>query len=207
MRLSTDELGLSCQWDNCHEYPSTPPDSSSPTLDALNSLAGHLFHDHLGLQDSPGDPIIITPNHPTHVGVGSPVPVRDLAQDAERQAEEQRSDNKHQGMLLAGNAKQDENIKPKNERRLTTAEVKMPTPAVGITEKCGWHGCERSFANVDDLMNHLTSVHVGSGKNHYECFWSGCERNGQNGFGSKQKVCRHLQVRIFSSSAIPFDLI
>lgn len=207
MRLSADELGLSCQWDNCHEYSSTPPNSSSPTLDALNSLAGHLFHDHLGLQDGPGDPTVITTNHATLVGGGLPVPVRDLTQDAERQAEEQRSDNKHQGMPLAGNAKQDEINKPKNERHPATAEVKMSTPAVVITGKCRWHGCERSFTNVDDLMNHLTSVHVGSGKNHYECFWSGCERNGQNGFGSKQKVCRHLQVRILPSSAMPFDLI
>ena len=200
MRLNPDALGLSCQWDNCHEYSSTPPNSSSLRVDALNSLAGHLLHDHLGLQDGPGDHTAITANHFTPVDVGLPVPVPDPAQDVEMpvRAEEQHSDNKHQGM---SSVKQDEVNKPKNELRPTTAEVKTST------EKCRWRGCERLFENVDDLMNHLTVVHVGSGKNHYECLWNGCERNGQNGFGSKQKVCRHLQVRIFSSSAEPFDLI
>jgi hypothetical protein len=196
MRLNPDTLELSCQWDNCH---STPPDSSSLGMDALNLLAGHLFHDHLGLQDGPGDHTVITANHA--------IPVPDVAQDTEMRAEEQRLDNKNQGMPLTRNVKQDEISEPKNEGRPTTAEVKTSTPPVGITEKCRWRGCEGSFANVDDLMNHLTAVHVGSGKNHYECLWNGCERNGQNGFGSKQKVCRHLQVRICPSSAMPFDLI
>lgn len=192
MRLSPD--ALSCQWDNCHEYPSTTPNSSSLGLDALNSLAGHLFHDHLGLQDGPGDHTVKTADA-TLVDVGLPVPVPDLLQDTEMRAEEQGSDNKHQAVPLARNAEQDEIKKPKNERRRTPAEVKESTPTVGSTERCRWRGCEHPFANVDDLMNHLTAVHVGSGKNHYECFWNGCERNGQNGFGSKQKVCRHLQVR------------
>jgi hypothetical protein len=205
MRLSPD--ALSCQWDNCHEYPSLP-NSTSLRLDALNSLAGHLFHDHLGLQGGPEDHTVITVDHATLVDVGLSVPVPDLSQDAEMRAEEQRPDNKNQVMPLVRNAKQDEIKKPKNERRPTAAaEVKASTSAVGVTERCHWRGCEHPFANVDDLMNHLTAVHVGSGKNHYECFWNGCERNGQNGFGSKQKVCRHLQVRICPSSTIPFDLI
>jgi hypothetical protein len=202
MRLNPnpDALVLSCQWDNCHEYSSTPPDSSSLRVDALNSLAGHLLHDHLGLQDVPGDHTAITANDVALVDMGLRDPVPDLAQDAEMGTEEQHSDNNHQGMPLTTNTKQDEVNKPKNE---TIAEVKASTPAVGITEKCRWRGCERSFANVDDLMDHLTVVHVGSGKNHYECLWNDCERNGQNGFGSKQKVCRHLQVRIYPSSAMP----
>jgi hypothetical protein len=144
---------------------------------------------------------MITTNHATHDDIGLPVPMPDLTRDVEMQADELRSDNKHQGIPLARSAKQDDINKlnkPKNEhQRPTTAEVKSPTPAVGATEKCCWRGCERPFASVDDLMSHLTAEHVGSGKNHYECFWNGCERNGQNGFGSKQKVCRHLQVRIY----------
>ena len=170
-------------------------------LDAFNSLAGHLFHDHLGLQDGPGDHSVITANNATLIDAGLPAPAPDLSQDAEMRAEEHRSDNKHQGISLARNAKQAEINKPNNERRQTAAEVReASTPTVGIAEKCRWRGCEHSFTNVDDLMDHLTAVHVGSGKNHYECFWNGCERNGQKGFSSKQKVCRHLQVRIFPSS-------
>jgi hypothetical protein len=203
MRLSQD--ALSCQWDNCHEFSSTSV-SSNLRLDALNSLAGHLFHDHLGLQDGPEDHVVISANHAALVDVGLPVPVPDLSQDVEMRAEERGSDNKRQGMPLARNVKQNDINKPKNERRPTAGEAKRSKTA-GVTEKCHWRGCEHSFESVDDLMNHLTVVHVGSGKNHYECFWDGCERNGQNGFGSKQKVCRHLQVRIFPSSAMPFNLI
>ncbi|KAI0058989.1 hypothetical protein BV25DRAFT_1809863 [Artomyces pyxidatus] len=48
---------LSCQWDNCHDYPtaqSIPGSSSSTSLDAaLGVLADHLLHDHLGLQQQP----------------------------------------------------------------------------------------------------------------------------------------------------------
>jgi hypothetical protein len=198
LRLTSDALGLSCQWDNCHEYSSTSVNSNSLRLDdALNSLAGHLLHDHLGLQGGRRDETVMTTDHTTLADVGLPDPVPNLEQDVEMRVEEQRSDDRDQDMPLAGSAKQDEIDKPKNEHQdPTTVEVKIPTPTMGAAEKCGWHGCELSFASVDDLMNHLTAEHVGSGKNHYECFWNGCERNGQNGFGSKQKVCRHLQVRI-----------
>ena len=163
--------------------------------DALSSLAGHLLHDHLGLQGGRRDHTVITTNDGTLADAGLPNPVPNLEQDMEMRAEEQRSGNKDQGMPLARSAKQELN-KPENEdQHPMTVEVKSPTPTMGA-EKCCWRGCELSFASVDDLMNHLTTEHVGSGKNHYECFWSGCERNGQNGFGSKQKVCRHLQVCI-----------
>jgi len=170
MRLSSDAFGLSCQWDNCHDYSSTPASSSSLKLDSINSLAGHLLHDHLGLQDGPGDRTVISANHSTLVDVELPAPVPDLAQDAEMRDKEQREDNKHQGTPLARNAKHDGINELKNERSPTTDEVKISIPAVGIAEKCCWRECERSFANVDDLMNHLSAVHVGSGKGHYECF-------------------------------------
>ena len=204
LRLSSDALGLSCQWNNCHEYSSTPMNSNSLRLDdALNSLAGHLLHDHLGLHDGSGDHTVTNTNHATVADVGLPAE-SDQTQDVEMRVEEQPSENIDQDMPLAGGVKQDDTNKlnePKDEDQSSTiAEIKPSTPATGTTEKCCWRGCERSFASVDDLMGHLTAEHVGSGKNHYECFWNGCERNGQNGFGSKQKVCRHLQVRIFAAA-------
>ncbi|KAI9453415.1 hypothetical protein BJY52DRAFT_1123613 [Lactarius psammicola] len=76
--------------------------------------------------------------------------------------------------------------------------LRFSSEVLGLS--CQWDncvagaGCGLSFASVDDLMNHLTADHVGSGKNHYECLWSGCERSGEKGFSSKQKVCRHLQM-------------
>ncbi|KAJ4473874.1 hypothetical protein J3R30DRAFT_3296178 [Lentinula aciculospora] len=58
---------------------------------------------------------------------------------------------------------------------------------------CHWNDCGRTFDSCEDLTRHLTQMHVGSGKPHYDCFWGECGRNGQNGFTSKQKICRHLQ--------------
>lgn len=62
------------------------------------------------------------------------------------------------------------------------------------THRCHWQGCSLEFALLDELTAHLAAAHVGSGRAHYECFWEGCERNGERGFTSKQKICRHLQV-------------
>lgn len=59
---------------------------------------------------------------------------------------------------------------------------------------CCWQSCKESFSTLEDLTSHITIVHVGGGKAQYECFWEGCSRNGSNGFSSKQKICRHLQV-------------
>ncbi|KAJ3921683.1 hypothetical protein F5877DRAFT_35521 [Lentinula edodes] len=58
---------------------------------------------------------------------------------------------------------------------------------------CRWNGCGLTFDSCDDLTTHLTQAHVGSGKPHYDCYWGECVRNGQSGFTSKQKICRHLQ--------------
>jgi uncharacterized Zn-finger protein len=59
---------------------------------------------------------------------------------------------------------------------------------------CKWEGCAESFATCESLMEHLNASHVGSGKNHYDCYWGDCGRNGDKGFPSKQKICRHIQV-------------
>jgi hypothetical protein len=167
--------------------------------DALNSLAGHLFHDHLGLHDEPGgshNVMTINPTTPSSAEVILPIPSSDPRQDVEMRDEEQTLDNKQRIIPSGGNAKQDDANKTMGEqRRSTTREDQTPPPEMGGSRKCCWRECERSFSSVDGLMNHLTAEHVGSGKNHYECFWKDCERNGEKGFSSKQKVCRHLQVR------------
>ncbi|KAJ7155564.1 hypothetical protein C8R43DRAFT_1000431 [Mycena crocata] len=58
---------------------------------------------------------------------------------------------------------------------------------------CRWHSCGQSFGSLDDLTAHLSNVHVGAGKNSYDCYWQDCPRHGESGFTSKQKLCRHLQ--------------
>ncbi|KAF8817535.1 hypothetical protein BYT27DRAFT_6816240 [Phlegmacium glaucopus] len=61
------------------------------------------------------------------------------------------------------------------------------------THRCCWKDCSFYFSTCDELTSHIASDHVGSGKAHYECFWEGCPRNGDQGFQSKQKICRHVQ--------------
>ncbi|KAJ7918981.1 hypothetical protein B0H13DRAFT_2433425, partial [Mycena leptocephala] len=58
---------------------------------------------------------------------------------------------------------------------------------------CCWSSCGQSFGSLDDLTQHLTDAHVGSGKTSYDCYWQDCPRHGESGFTSKQKLCRHLQ--------------
>jgi len=195
--LSSDVPGLSCQWDNCHEYASIPVNSSSIDFDAVNSLTGHVLHDHLGLQGWQGNHNAMTTDHGPLPDVVLPIPALSPGQDVEMPDEEQRSDIKQPGILLAGHANQDNvNDGDNGHQGSTTADSKILAPKMEVAEKCQWRACELSFTSVDDLMNHLTTEHVGSGKNRYGCFWIGCDRNGENGFNSKQKVCRHLQVRI-----------
>ncbi|KAF8892055.1 hypothetical protein BD779DRAFT_1610244 [Infundibulicybe gibba] len=61
------------------------------------------------------------------------------------------------------------------------------------THQCHWRSCGQTFQTCDELTAHLTAVHVGAGKAHYECYWGKCNRHGDHGFTSKQKICRHLQ--------------
>lgn len=60
--------------------------------------------------------------------------------------------------------------------------------------ECRWTDCGLTFPTCDELTTHITSVHIGGGKAHYECLWDQCTRNGLQGFQSKQKICRHVQV-------------
>jgi hypothetical protein len=62
------------------------------------------------------------------------------------------------------------------------------------THVCKWQACTQTFPSCDDLTAHIASVHIGGGKAHYECFWESCNRHGTNGFSSKQKISRHIQV-------------
>ncbi|KAL1755218.1 hypothetical protein FB107DRAFT_262627 [Schizophyllum commune] len=59
---------------------------------------------------------------------------------------------------------------------------------------CQWRGCKATFDSCAALTEHLDKVHVVGGRSRYDCFWGTCERNGERGFSSKQKICRHLQT-------------
>ena len=60
---------------------------------------------------------------------------------------------------------------------------------------CGWTGCSECFETHRELTQHITDVHVGSGKAEYVCGWRGCPRAAEGrAFGQKQKLLRHIQT-------------
>jgi hypothetical protein len=71
-----------------------------------------------------------------------------------------------------------------------------PEDCNSATHRCRWKDCSFYFSTCNDLTMHITSDHIGGGKAHYDCFWEGCPRNGGQGFQSKQKICRHVQVKL-----------
>jgi hypothetical protein len=207
LRLGSDALGLSCQWGNCHEYSSAALTTSGALAfdDALSLLTGHLLHDHLGLQDSQEEHNVSATGAAIADAI-APVPEPDSGHDVEMLDEVESPRSTKQSIPSSESAEQSHSNKwHRTYEGSPVAEDKVPSPVMGGPEKCQWRGCELSFTTVNDLMNHLTAEHVGSGKNHYECFWKDCERSGKNGFTSKQKVCRHLQVR--SHDGIHFDSV
>ncbi|TFY78057.1 hypothetical protein EWM64_g5955 [Hericium alpestre] len=154
---------LSCQWNNCNDYPTAhaiPGSSTSTSVDAaLGVLANHLLHDHLGLQQSF--------THMASSGRPSFASTEDHISD---------------------------------HRSLSPQDT--PSSVSSLSEKqhssevsclCQWYGCDKTFSSVDELTAHINAEHVGGGKAQYECLWEGCTRNGEKGFASKQKICRHIQ--------------
>ncbi|KAF9453541.1 hypothetical protein P691DRAFT_658371 [Macrolepiota fuliginosa MF-IS2] len=76
------------------------------------------------------------------------------------------------------------------EQAVSVKDVPL-TPGEG--HLCRWEECGMVFGSCNDLMSHMSAVHVGSGKPQYDCLWEGCTRNGEKGFSSRQKISRHLQ--------------
>lgn len=163
----TDPSALSCLWADCQVYP-TPSSVPGPSAGNAADNALGVLASHL-LQDHLGLP---TPTDaaPRRAGAGT------AGDPARRSAESDAT-----------------SVSPPVSCPPTPApEHDCDAPAAHV---CRWTGCGESFASCDALTAHINSNHVGSGKAHYDCYWEGCSRHGDNGFASKQKICRHLQVR------------
>lgn len=167
---------LSCLWADC----SSP---GMPSFNDLDLLTYHLLHEHLGVPPSP--PASLSPPVSNRI-VQSPSPtdvtfdtiVRDTASasplsDMHTHPQAQTPTPQSSSPLL-----QD-----------------VPHSCTGSYE-CRWRDCRLLFSSCSDLTAHITVAHIGSGKAKYECFWDLCTRNGSNGFQSKQKICRHVQVSL-----------
>ncbi|KAJ3558577.1 hypothetical protein NM688_g839 [Phlebia brevispora] len=162
---------LSCLWADCQLY-GTPnsipgPSSGQQTDNVLGLLANHLLQDHLGLA-------MRAPS-----AGGTPIP-----HDAVNLVQPHHS--------ISTSSESDTVSKPSPASGPLT-----PAPEHDCSEPhahvCHWTGCGQSFASCDALTAHITSMHVGGGKAHYDCYWDDCPRHGDSGFASKQKICRHLQ--------------
>lgn len=172
---------LSCLWADCQLYPtpsSVPgPSSGDPVNTALGVLATHLLQDHLGVQNPPQKNRTSEPATPTSP-IWEPHPRHAASQSGTFATPS--------GSASSPSQSPDPACPP-----TPTPEHDCNAPSAHL---CRWSGCGQKFANCDDLTAHINAAHVGSGKAHYDCYWEGCARNGDSGFASKQKICRHLQV-------------
>ena len=211
-----DATRLPCLWGDCTEFllpEQLTGTSSNSTEDImLSSLASHLFQDHLGLQHSSGD----IPNDGRDVErlLAEMLISRHQSQNQENGAFQESHNGQNApdigSVVVSGDTKPiykaiaDTATHPfiQDTGIVTTSSSQTPTaigsPATSSTEieghTCLWEFCGASFETCDDLMSHMSAVHVGSGKPQYDCYWEGCMRNGEKGFSSRQKICRHLQV-------------
>jgi len=159
-QLPENTAGPSCHWADCNVYPSPnsiPGPSSGNQVDsALDLLAAHLLHDHLGLST----------RESALSGSTAPIAFQ--------------SDKIGFDEITSSNFPDPSHFSPPHE---------CSGPHI-----CHWQSCKQAYSSCEDLTEHMVAFHVGAGKSRYECFWKDCNRNGENGFSSKQKICRHLQV-------------
>jgi len=219
----------SCHWGNCHVYPTAEnvPGSSNRPLDAaLGVLAAHLWEYHFGLPTPPPQFNLSSAATSTVTQAGNllqPSSLEDVAPEVQGPPLEV-------GMMdtplptipapLAA-AKADPAVEPPISSQLGPGSLDehITSPAqdqdhvhdhdhdcATAEHPCKWLDCQELFASCETLMAHITAEHVGSGKNYYGCFWDGCGRNGESGFKSKQKICRHLQVRFPQLATMQEDI-
>lgn len=223
---STGQVFPSCHWRDCHVYPTVEDVlglSDRPLDAAVGVLAAHLWEYHLGLPSPPSQ--FTFPSAATTLVAEtagdldrSPSFGHIVPKVQAPAAEVEMMDMTPPPVLAPSAAAQ---VDPVVVGALTSPELGPGSSHehdAGLTQDekhphdqghdctaadhlCKWLDCQERFATCEALMTHITAEHVGGGKNHYGCFWDGCGRNGDKGFKSKQKICRHLQVCSSRSNA------
>nr|VWO94663.1 Vacuolar protein sorting-associated protein 17 [Ganoderma boninense] len=173
---------LACLWGDCQLYPSSqsvPGPSSGNPFNLMDMLMSHFLQDHLGLS-------MRMPSFPTD------------AHDGTHPSHHHAHPHPHPHTPAL--------TSPAVSPATTASDGGVPLggPPTPVPEHdcsnaashvCRWSGCGQTFVACDALTEHIASAHIGSGRAHYDCYWEGCARNGDNGFASKQKISRHMQVR------------
>jgi hypothetical protein len=171
-QLEQSKLPMTCKWGDC----------TTQAIPAFTDadLAYHLLREHLGVTSSPS-------------GLDQPSPIsqstsHSLSFDTTIGQDTPPQFNNAQGQKTHLRATSPGPMSPVREGDSHSCS--------GVHE-CKWKECGLFFPTCPELTAHITAIHIGSGQTQYECFWEHCSRNGTNGFQSKQKICRHVQVRSF----------
>jgi hypothetical protein len=191
------QVPTACLWGDCHDFgaPGAVPGPSSgdQTSQLLDIISSHLFHDHLGLS-LPVSTFIGAPDSISLVGTLDDSVLVD-GSNPNLYEQNAPSNNDVVDSEPSSRSTPSEVAYSQGEDSTPITTPDSSTESSNGSSFCQWQGCGMTFDSCDDLMTHLTRDHVGSGKSHYECHWKDCNRNGsENGFSSKQKILRHLQV-------------
>lgn len=212
-----------CHWRDCTQYhtPSLiPSHSSAQDPNIVGLISNHLLQDHLGVVGSPGmfgmnyhtNPYAGQQGSSAYDGQQGPISYAgqqdssglgsfmwnhnqqgdsDGASVVSSSATAVHSPSSPTLTPITAFPKSDDQKSPVPTQEGTSTPTTEDTPCT-----CLWTACNLTFPSSAALTAHLHAAHVGGGKAHYECWWEGCGRNGGGGFGTKQKLCRHLQVSL-----------
>lgn len=60
---------------------------------------------------------------------------------------------------------------------------------------CGWSGCQQTYSELDDLVQHIERSHVDQRRatDDFTCMWASCERQGKP-FNARYKLLIHMRT-------------
>jgi hypothetical protein len=181
----TDVSAFDCQWGNCQSALAWTigDDELRWTPDSeYETLARHFMQEHLGLPPGVSHVHTIDCEHELkEVFSPSTSPIQPVCHPIPSPSTQSSSPSPTTSSTASYSP-------------LSLAATGALPPSGSRYLPCLWNGCAENFKTPENLMVHLTEVHVGSGRSSYECRWANCDRQGSKSFSSKQKVLRHLQA-------------
>lgn len=198
---------LACQWNDCPGFTAPTPaedgdiPDSAAVYNAAEVIAHHVQNDHLGVEHASAMQALNYLMSIPHVCPLSRFSKPVLSQEQEQSEQTpqpvhhqtEAPQPQHQALSPSPSSPSLSRLGLDNDH-----EAECDECTTGA-HRCHWKNCTETYPTVDALTEHITAAHVGGGKAHYDCFWNDCPRNGEKGFSSKQKICRHIQVRRQSS--------